>query len=394
LDRFKVINDAMGHQMGDRLLAMVGERLSRAVRPTDIVARIGGDEFVVLLTGVRSEAETATAAARLAWSLDAPFLVDGHEFFVSASQGVALAEAGDTADDLLARADAAMYRAKDRGRSRWEWANQALRTQARERLGLESAIRRALDAEEFLLHYQPIVDVGSGGVVGAEALIRWEHPDGTLRQPAAFVPAAEDCGLIVPIGEWVLRRAVTDLGEGRLGSDPHIAVAVNLSAAQLSMRNLAFAVARALSLSGVDPERLHLEITESVLMHDLENCTLTLETLRGLGVSIDVDDFGTGYSSLSYVQKLPVNTLKIDKSFIDRLSGPRPDESIVTAILALAESSNLTVVAEGVEDEVQHETLRRLGCAHAQGFLFARPMPADQFATYADSHPLVPLGIQ
>lgn len=389
LDRFKIINDAKGYHAGDRLLVEVACRMKQAIRSGDTVSRIGGDQFAIV-EGVANEVEASTASSRIAWALDAPFTIEGYEFFVSASQGIALAEPGDSAEVVLAKADVAMYSAKDRGRSRSEFADEAVWVRASNVLDLESAMRRAVDRDEFVLHYQPVVAVSSGEVIGAEALLRWRHPDGHLWAPAQFIAAAEESGLIVPIGEWVLHQALKDAREWgtRTEEGSPLSIAVNLSAAQLMVPNLPFVVARALSSSGVKPSRLHLEITESVLMYDLQRSVKTLAALRGLGISIDVDDFGTGYSSLTYVQRLPVDALKIDKSFVDRLDGPDQDCSIVTAVVNLGRSLNLAVVAEGVETEHQHAVLRELGCPFAQGFRFARPIAAAAFVELLSAGPL------
>ena len=394
LDRFKVINDAKGHNVGDRLLAEVGDRLRTAVRLGDTVARLGGDEFVLVVEGVNNRDHAMTASARIAWALDAPFAIEGAELFLSASQGVAIAEPGESAHDVLARADAAMYEAKDGGRGRSAFADQAIKARSVNRLNLESALRDGLGREEFVLHYQPVVAVATGEIVGAEALLRWQHPDLGLLGPDRFIAAAEESGLIVPIGEWVLRRALRDAGEwvNQSRGEAQLSVAVNLSAAQLKVPNLPFIVARVLSSSAVEPSRLHLEVTESVLMRDMNHSRKVLAALRELGIRIDVDDFGTGYSSLAYVQNLPIDALKIDKSFVDRLEGPHPDSSIVEAVLSLGRSLHLAVVAEGVESEGQRLALTQLECQLAQGYWFARPVPLARFLELLDEGVLPPTG--
>ena len=397
LDRFKVINDGLGHTTADRLLAEVADRLSTALRAAedsvarpaaaefsgDTVARVGGDEFVVLIERIAGQAEAAAVAERIGWALERPFHLDGSELYVTASQGIALAEPGDTPERLLSRADTAMYRAKRLGGARVQVADEAMRVAAAGQLQIETALRRALDAGEFMLHYQPVVAIGSGRVAGAEALLRWNHPDRGLLGPDQFLPAAEDSRLIVPIGEWVLRQALHDAGGWPVAPGGRaLEVAVNLSARQLQVPNLPFQVARALSTFGISPQRLHLEITESVLMRDPERASRMLKALRELGVRIDVDDFGTGYSSLSHVAQLPVDTLKIDKSFVDRLDGPNPDAAIVKAVVSLGRSLGLSVIAEGVETGRQQDVLRGLDCGFAQGHHYARPMPTQEFAEF------------
>jgi diguanylate cyclase (GGDEF)-like protein/PAS domain S-box-containing protein len=390
LDRFKVINDGKGHAAGDRLLIEVADRMLRSVRPGDTVARFGGDEFAVLIEGLSDVAEATTAAGRIGWALDAPFQVDGSELFVSASQGIALSAHGETADDVLSRADAGMYLAKERGGARSQFADEAVCTKASGRLELESALRRALDREEFVLHYQPVVSLETAEIVGAEALVRWRHPDRGLLAPDQFIAAAEDSGLIVPIGDWVLRQAIDDAQSWAPShSDgPELSIAVNLSAVQLLVPNLPFNIARLLSSSGLEPSRLHLEITESAIMRDEARSVGVLNALRALGVRVAVDDFGTGYSSLTYVQRLPIDTLKIDKSFVDRLDGADADHSIVEAVVSLGRSLKVAVVAEGVESEHQRRRLRGLGCELAQGYLFARPVPLADFTELLRGGPL------
>lgn len=283
-----------------------------------------------------------------------------------------------------------MRSAKDRGGVRVEFVDETVRSSTSNRLELESALRRAIDNEEFVLHYQPVVLLETGEIVGAEALVRWQHPERGLMAPDQFIPAAEESGLIVPLGDWVLRQAIEDARwwtPTNPGSPP-LSIAVNVSAIQLRVPNLPFNVARLLSSSGVEPSRLHLEITESVIVHDLERSSDVLLALRALGVHVDVDDFGTGYSSLTYVQRLPIDALKIDKSFVDLLDGPLEDSSIVEAVVNLARSLKVAVVAEGVESAHQRSVLRRLGCEFAQGYHFARPVPLAEFTELLRSGPM------
>jgi diguanylate cyclase (GGDEF)-like protein len=383
IDRFKVINDGMGHTIGDRILALVAERLERALRPGDTVGRLGGDEFVVILDGVEDRDRAMAASSRLAWALDAPFHVNDADLFITVSQGVALAHADDSAEAVLSRADHAMYWAKDQGRARAEFADPHVVERAWTRFTLETSLRGAVDRGELVVHYQPLVELQNGAVVGAEALVRWQHPELGLLAPADFLPLAEETGLIVPIGEFVLQQALRDSGPwieaaGRQGLP--FDIAINISATQLAVPNLPFVVARALSASGVDASRVHLEITESVLMRDVERSIQILTALKELGVHIDIDDFGTGYSSLTYVQRLPVDRLKVDKSFVDRLTPAEDDSSIINAVLTLSRALHLDIIAEGVETPHQEKVLCDLGCGLAQGYLFAKPMEAAQFS--------------
>jgi diguanylate cyclase (GGDEF)-like protein/PAS domain S-box-containing protein len=394
LDRFKLINDGKGHAVGDQLLVEVANRLSGAVSPGDTLARLGGDEFVVVVEGITDEPQTMVVCERLAWCLDAPFVIDGCELKVSASQGIALAKPGEAAAEVLSRADAAMYLAKDRGRGRAEFADESIRAEAAGRLELESALRRAHDRGEFVIHYQPVIALATGRIVGAEALARWQHPDDGLVGPARFIAAAEASGLIVPIGGAILRQALKDAATWPIedtAAEP-LSVAVNLSALQLLVPDVAAMVASAISDSGLDAARVHLEITESVLMRDIDRSAGVLRALKQLGVHIDIDDFGTGYSSLNYLQRLPIDTIKIDKSFVDRLDGPDQDHSIVHAVISMAHALRMGVVAEGVESEHQRIVLSELGCELAQGFLFARPVPLTVFEDLLRSGPFPEVG--
>ncbi|HYZ11317.1 MAG TPA: EAL domain-containing protein [Actinomycetota bacterium] len=375
LDRFKVVNDSLGHQAGDRLLVAVGARLQEAIRPTDLVATFGGDEFAVLCRGVRGEAQAVAIAERLAQAVSEPFTVEGDDVYITASTGIALAAEGLSPDDLLRAADTAMYRAK-----RWARPHQvfdeAMRVRSAERLSMESALHRALERSEFRLHYQPAVAISDGSVVGVEALLRWEHPERGLVLPAEFIPVAEESGLIVPIGRWVLEEACRQADRWRrFGRETWLSL--NLSAHQLTAPGLVDEVRTALQTTATDPARLHLEITESALMADTEGAARVIRSLKELGVRVSIDDFGTGYSSLAHLKRLAVDTLKIDRSFVDGLGREPEDTAIVMAVLGMAHSLGLSVVAEGVETEEQAEALRDLGCTTAQGFLFARPEPAE-----------------
>ena len=374
VDRFKVVNDSLGHDAGDRLLVALSKRLRDVLRPGDTLVRFGGDEFAVLCEDV-PEGDVAGIATRMMEALAEPFTTGGREVFVSMSVGIAMADDPDQrAEAMLRDADAAMYLAKDRGRARFEVFDEAMRDQSTERLLLENALRRAPERGELRALYQPIVRLTDGSMVAAEALVRWAHPERGMLTAAEFVPLAEETGIIVPVGGWVLdeacRQAATWTGDGRAP-----AVSVNLSAHQLNRTDLVGAVDRALRESGLDPDRLWLEITESVLMEDADAAVAALESLRGLGVHLCVDDFGTGYSSLAYLRRFPVDALKVDRSFVAGLGKDPEDSAIVEAVVSMAHSLRLSVVAEGVETDEQLARLRELGCELAQGFYFAAPVP-------------------
>jgi diguanylate cyclase (GGDEF)-like protein len=406
LDNFKVINDSLGHKAGDRLLVEVGKRLRDGKRPKDTVARIGGDEFVVLLEDLDEGLDAARAAERLVEGLRAPFEVEGQEVFAEVSVGVALGVHGDDADDLLRSADIAMYRAKHGGKGRVRVFDRDMDAEARERLELENELRRAVERGELVLHYQPEVlleadlarrprPIGNPvaaaarapevepRVVAMEALVRWEHPERGLVPPAKFIPLAEETGLIVPLGRWVLEEACRQAKEwrARYPGDP-LMMAVNVSARQFGHPDLVSWIEEALDHAGLAPNDLLLEITESVLMEDAEHNKATLERLKELGVALAIDDFGTGYSSLAYLRRFSVDYLKIDRSFVRGLGGDSGNEAIVLGMIGLAHAVGLKTVAEGVEFAEQLARLRAMRCDMAQGYHFARPMPrgaASQF---------------
>ena len=377
LDRFKVLNDAEGHAAGDAVLVEVAERLRAAVRPEDTVARFGGDEFVVLCeTGGLATAHHV--AERLHESLEQPFQTGGPARFLAASIGIAMAHADSTAADLLRDADAAMYRAKDLGRGRTAVFDADIRARASARLEATTALRRALGEGELRLHYQPVLDLADERLIGFEALVRWQHPEHGLLGPGAFIADAEENGLIVPLGEWVLRTALAQSARWASATAAPLHMSVNLSARQLDEPDLAHMIATALEDAAVPASTLTLEITESVVMRDVLRNVEHLRALREIGVHLSIDDFGTGYSSLVYLKRLPVTTLKIDREFVDGLGQDPHDSAIVAAVIALAQALELDVVAEGVETPRQLAELRRLGCHAAQGFLFARPVPAEE----------------
>jgi diguanylate cyclase (GGDEF)-like protein/PAS domain S-box-containing protein len=376
LDHFKVVNDSLGHGLGDRLLMAIAERLTVALRPGDTVARFGGDEFVILCEDLQDDAEAIVIAERVDQALSHPFAIDQTEVFVGVSIGIAMPDGDDAeAETLIRDADAAMYRAKDRGRARWELFDNAMRASAVDRLDIENALRRALERRELRVFYQPIIDLRTGAVDGVEALLRWEHPERGLLPPLDFITVAEETGLIVPIGSWVLDQACRQVQRWQSvspGSAP-LRVSVNISGRQLGHPRLVEDVAAILDDTGINPAHVELEITESVLMDDVEMSSETLGRLHTLGVKLAVDDFGTGYSSLSYLRRFPVDLLKVDRSFVDGLGEDPSDSAIVTAIITLAHALGLSAVAEGVESPLQLAELRRLGCDRAQGYFMARP---------------------
>ena len=378
LDRFKLINDGRGHAAGDELLVAVADRLRHVVRGGDIVARFGGDEFVVVCEDQTAAFEASLVAGRILDALREPVVVDGQEIFLSASIGIAMADGTGSPETLLRDADAAMYRAKEKGRARCEFFDATMRTEALVHLETQSALHRALERDELRVFYQPVVDLASGTVTGVEALVRWEHPQHGLVPPASFVPLAEDTGLIVPIGAWVLDQATAQVARWRERAwGRGLTVNVNLSARQLRQPDLIPALMSALLESGTDPSLLCLELTETTFMEDARSHREVLDAIQGLGVGLAIDDFGTGYSSLTYLKRLPVSVLKIDQVFVGGLGRHASDTAIVKSVIDLAHALGLVVVAEGVEDGDQVAHLRRLGCDLAQGYYFARPQAAE-----------------
>ncbi|MGH2683833.1 MAG: EAL domain-containing protein [Actinomycetota bacterium] len=378
LDRFKLINDSLGHEVGDQVLVALAGRLEELLRPNDMVARLGGDEFVVLCEGIDGEREALRFAERIREAVCQPFDLPSGNVFLTTSIGVAIGS-GISAETLMENADVAMYRAKDCGRARCELFDAELRRGAAARLEIESALRRGLDQSELRVFYQPHYSLVTGALVGMEALVRWQHPQLGLVSPVEFIPVAEESGLIVPLGTHVLQEACRQVREWqeRFPSSGAIEVHVNLSARQFVQPDLVRDVASVLREAEVAPQRLCLEITESVAMDDVESTIATLLQLRALGVKVGIDDFGTGYSSLSYLRRLPVDVLKIDKSFVARLGEDMVDSAIVSSVVNLARSLGIAVVAEGVETEQQRLELRALGCPVAQGYYFSRPLSAE-----------------
>jgi diguanylate cyclase (GGDEF)-like protein len=383
LDRFKNINDTLGHEMGDLLLKKVAQRLLSCVRPGDTVARPGGDEFMVVLADVAHVDDVSRVTQKVIDVFSPPFEIGGRELFVTSSIGATLYPFDDRDVDALYRnADAAMYHAKDEGRNNFQFYSAEMNDQSLKRLSMETALRRALDRDEFRLYYQPQIDIMTGRIIGAEALIRWQHPEWGLVPPLEFIPLAEETGLIVPIGEWVLRTACAEARAWQDAGLPPVRVAVNLSARQFRQQDLFDVITTALQHGGLEPKWLEVEVTESMVMRDVNRTIDILHGLERMGVSVAIDDFGSGYSSLSYLRRLPIAVIKIDRSFIEHIPGNPDDAAIATAIIALAKSLQLTVVAEGVETQEQLDFLRHHGCGTAQGYYFARPLPAEEFVRF------------
>jgi diguanylate cyclase (GGDEF)-like protein/PAS domain S-box-containing protein len=376
LDRFKLINDSLGHMLGDELLKAIAGRLRTCLRPVDTVARLGGDEFALLLEGLQEEALASRIALRIQQELEHPFEIAGHEVFSSASIGIALsAESYSRSEDLLRDADTGMYRAKSEGRSRHAIFDPVMHQRAVSQLKIEAGLRGALRRQELELFYQPIVELATGRIVGAEALLRWHHPELGLLGPDSFLASAEETGLIPQLGRWVLREACRQLRawQRELPGAAGLKMYVNLHALQLMQRLLAAQIVEVLGDAGLDASSLGLEIVEGALLNETTAVHETLRELRDLGLTLCIDDFGTGYSSLSYLHRFPVTTLKIDRSFVSTLRGDAK-APIVESVTSLAHSLRLDVVAEGVETELQLATVRQLGCDFAQGFLFSPPV--------------------
>jgi diguanylate cyclase (GGDEF)-like protein len=390
LDRFKTVNDSLGHFVGDELLRAVAGRLSALVRTEDTVSRLGGDEFVILLREVASPADATAVAGKILGRLGEAFRIHAHELFITPSIGISLYPMhGYHAQTLLTKADAAMYSAKKQGRNNAQIFAADMNTSFPERLQLETDLRRALERREFELHYQPKVDIQQKQIVGMEALLRWRHPERGLVSPAEFIPLAEETGLIVAIGRWVLDEACAQTRAWQKAGLKKLRVAVNISAVQFRQKDLLATIAHALTQSGLAAEYLEVEITESTVMHNASEAAGTLEQLSRTGVQVSIDDFGTGYSSLSYLKSFPINTLKIDRSFIREISEDRDDAAIVRAIIGLAHNLRLKVVAEGVETQQQLEFLQSLGSDEYQGYYCSRPLPPAEFLKYMRELPQI-----
>jgi diguanylate cyclase (GGDEF)-like protein/PAS domain S-box-containing protein len=376
LDRFKVVNDSLGHQIGDQLLVAAARRLEACLRPGDTVARLGGDEFAIILDHVRHVSDAIQAAERIRERLAAPFNISDHEVFISASIGIALNQtASEEPDEIMRNADTAMYRAKDQGRGCFELFNKSMHARNAALSQLETGLRGALAHNEFSVHYQPIISLESWRISGFEALLRWEHPEHGYISPLKFIPVAEETGLIIQIGQWVLREACQQLRlwQEQFPSDPPLSISVNLSGKQFSQRDLIDCISQILSETGLDPSSLKIEITESAIIENIDAAAMMLKRIKALGIRVCLDDFGTGYSSLSYLHRFPIDTLKIDRSFVSRINLPKNVE-IVKTILTLAGNLGMDVVAEGVETREQVLQLTGLNCEYVQGYLLSKPI--------------------
>jgi diguanylate cyclase (GGDEF)-like protein/PAS domain S-box-containing protein len=383
LDRFKHINDSLGHLVGDRLLQSVALRLTECVRATDTVSRLGGDEFVILLSEVAHEQDAAVSAEKLLQSIRMPHVLDNHEVHVTASIGIVVHPGDGTAvEALLQNADSAMYEAKNLGRNNYQFYRSELNSSACERQSLESGLRHAIERQELQLHYQPIVNLSTGAIAGVEALIRWQHPTLGLVLPDQFISIAEESGLIVPIGRWVLREACRQAQAWQDAGLPAMRLAVNISAVELRAKEFVARVEGIITGTGFDPKCLELELTETFLMQDSKSTSLVLSAIKGIGVQLALDDFGTGYSSLSYMRRFPIDTLKVDRSFVRDLTMDASDASVVSAVINMGRSLHMRVVAEGVEAVDQLLFLKEHGCSEAQGYHFSRPMKAAEFAIW------------
>jgi len=384
LDRFKIVNDSLGHHAGDSLLQIVSGRLNECVRETDTVARLGGDEFVILLSSIREPNDAARVAQKVIDTIGLPFILGENEVNIGTSIGIGIyPDNGEDAPALLKNADAAMYHAKESGRNNFQFFSSVMNEKAFERLALENDLRRALKREEFFLQYQPQIDVQTGQIVGVEALIRWQHPERGLVPPFNFILLAEKCGLIVPIGEWVIRTAcVQNLAWQKQGLPP-LLTAVNISAQQFQQKHFKESLVQILADTGLAPHLLELEITESAIMENADSMLESLHSLKKLGVQLSIDDFGTGYSSLSYLKHFPIDKLKIDRSFVQDITEDSKDNAIIKTIINLGHNLKLKVIAEGVETAEQLDTLRKLLCDEIQGYYFSRPLNPQDFAVFA-----------
>jgi diguanylate cyclase (GGDEF)-like protein/PAS domain S-box-containing protein len=381
LDRFKHVNDSLGHAVGDGLLRSVGRRLFTCVRSSDTVSRLGGDEFVLLLWEVSQAQDAVITADKILRSLREPHLVNQHELYITGSIGiVTYPDDGIEVETLLKKADVAMYHAKDTGGDKYQFFKPEMNVQAVERQFIEDSLRYAIERRELLLHYQPSIKLTTGEIIGVEALIRWRHPDRGFVPPIQFISIAEECGLIVPIGRWVLREACQQARAWQIAGLPPMFMAINISSVELRAHGFAAGVREALKETGLESRFLQFDLTEAVLMEDSPSAAEVLKELKDIGVMLALDDFGTGYSSLSYLRRYPIDALKIDQSFVHHLTMAEDDAGMVTAVIGMGKSLNMSVVAEGVETREQLEILRAHNCPQAQGFYFSRPVPAEEFS--------------
>jgi diguanylate cyclase (GGDEF)-like protein len=379
VDRFKVVNDSLGHQIGDQLLIAMARRLEGCLRPGDMVARLGGDEFAIIVDHIKHVSDATQAAERIQEELGAPFTLSGHEVFAAASIGIALnLTPGELPEDILRNADTAMYRAKDRGRACYELFEKGMHARAVALMQLETDLRRALSRDEFRLHYQPIISLETWRISGFEALLRWQHPEHGIISPLTFIPLAEETGMIIPIGQWVLREACRQarIWQDQFPSDPPLSISVNLSGKQFLQVDLIERIEEILIETGLQASSLEIEITESAIIENIDSATLMLRQLKALGIRLSLDDFGTGYSSLSYLHRFPIDTIKIDRSFVSRMNSPKNSE-IVRTIVTLAGNLGLSVIAEGVETREQILHLTGLNCDLVQGYLLSKPIDGE-----------------
>jgi diguanylate cyclase (GGDEF)-like protein len=383
LDRFKKINETLGHDIGDQLLQAVAERLQNCVRKSDTVARLGGDEFAVLLDDLHDVKFVVMIGRKILQVISKPIIIQDYELYITGSIGISLfPDDSEDVDDLLRCADTALYRAKDAGKNNYQYYTTDMNARAFEFLLLESGLRKALDNNEFVLYYQPLFNLKTSRLIGMEALLRWQHPEKGMIAPGDFIPLAEETGLIEPIGEWVLRTACTQNKQWQDEGYSQVKVLVNMSARQFCKKNITELIGDILLETGLSPDYLGIEITESVIMQNVKSTITKLKQMRKMGISLSLDDFGTGYSSLSYLKLFPVDNLKIDRSFVFNITSDPTDAAIAASVILLAHSMNIEVVAEGVETEEQLEVLRRQGCDHVQGFLFSQPLAAEDFLPF------------
>jgi diguanylate cyclase (GGDEF)-like protein len=387
LDNFKLINDSLGHMTGDRLLQQVTQRLLSITREDDTIARLGGDEFVLLMEEVKHTADIISLAQKILDKLNERFEINGQSIFVGCSIGISLyPEDGDSAETLLKNADAAMYRTKDEGRNSYNFYTREMTASAYDRITLEGSLRRAIEQDELTVYYQPQKSLATGRYVGLEALVRWHHPEHGILPPGRFLPVAEATGLIVPLGNWVLKNACRQMVEWQRTGLPIDTVSINLAGKQIRRDDLVESIASALDETGCRPEWLELEVTEGFIMSEIHASIDALRQLRDMGIKLAIDDFGTGYSSLSYLKKLPINRLKIDRSFVQDLADDNDDAAIVKAIVSLGHSLQLEIIAEGVETPYQENFLRQLGCEMGQGYLYSQPLPSAQIEVLVRNH--------
>ncbi len=385
LDRFKKINETLGHDVGDKLLLEVAKRLENCVRKSDSVARLGGDEFAVLLDDLRDVKFVAVVARKILQALSKPIIIQEYELYATSSIGISLfPDDSEDVDGLLRCADTALYRAKDAGKNNYQYYTADMNTRAFEFLLMESGLRKALDNNELVVFYQPLIDLKTNKLIGMEALLRWKHPEKGMISPGDFIPLAEETGLIEPIGEWVLQAACRQNKKWQDEGYPPVKVSVNMSARQFSKRNITELIVEILEETGLKPEYLGIEITESVIMQDVKSTIAKLKQMHKMGISLSIDDFGTGYSSLSYLKLFPIDNLKIDRSFVFNITSDSTDAAIAASVILLAHSMNLKVVAEGVETKEQLDVLRQQGCDYVQGFLFSKPLSAEEFVPFFD----------